>query len=80
MWSSLSREVAEAPSINSFNNHLDKYWSDQDIHIVFKDLETVAANSINILKGTVHPQKIFVKYVMLRTVAKNSTIIITKYT
>ena len=32
------------------------------------------------LKGTVHHQKIFFKYVMLRTVTKNSTLIITKYT
>ena len=32
------------------------------------------------LEGTVHPQKIFLKYVMLRTVTKNLTIIITKYT
>ena len=32
------------------------------------------------LKGTVHPQIIFLKYVMLRTVTKNSTIIITKVT
>ena len=32
-----------------------------------------------LIKGTVHPQKIFVKYVMLRTVTKNSTLIITKY-
>ena len=32
------------------------------------------------LKGTVHPQKILKKYVMLRTVTKNSTILIPKYT
>jgi len=33
------------------------------------------------IKRTVHPQKILKKYVMFRTVAKNSTIIIiTKYT
>jgi len=32
------------------------------------------------VKGTVHHQKIFLKYVMLRTVTKNATIIITKYT
>jgi hypothetical protein len=32
------------------------------------------------VKGTVHPQKIFFKYVMLRTVTKHSTIIITKFT
>ena len=31
-------------------------------------------------KGTVHHQKIFLQYVMLRMVTKNSTIIITKYT
>ena len=31
-------------------------------------------------KQTVHPQKIFFKYVMVRTVTKNITIIITKYT
>jgi len=30
-WNSLSREVAEVPSINSFKNGLEKYWSDQDI-------------------------------------------------
>jgi len=33
----------------------------------------------NNLKGTVHPQKIFLKYVMLRTVTKNSIIKLTKY-
>ena len=32
------------------------------------------------LKETVHSQKIFFKYVTLRTVNKNFTIIITKYT
>jgi len=32
------------------------------------------------LRGTAQPQKIFLNYVMLRTVTKNSTIIITKYT
>ena len=32
------------------------------------------------LKGIVHTQKIFFKYVMLRTVTKNSTIIIMKHT
>ena len=32
------------------------------------------------LKGRVHLQKIFLKYVLLRTVTKNTTIIITKYT
>jgi len=31
-------------------------------------------------KGTDHPQNLFLKYAMLRTVTKNSTIIITKYT
>ena len=36
--------------------------------------------NISIVKGTVHPQKLFFKYVMLRTVTKTSTIIITKYT
>jgi len=36
--------------------------------------------SFSDVKGTVHPQKIFLKYVMLTTVTKNSTIIITKYT
>jgi hypothetical protein len=35
---------------------------------------------IHLFKGTVHPQKIFLKYVILRTVTKNSIIIITKYT
>jgi hypothetical protein len=30
---------------------------------------------IGFLKGRVHPQKIFLKYVMLRTVTKNSTIL-----
>ena len=60
IWNSLSREVAEAPSINSFRNHLDKYWRDQDIVFnykakvninrksadgsIYEDLETVAAN------------------------------------
>jgi len=37
-------------------------------------------NNQNHVKGTVHLQKIYFKYVMLRTVTKNSTIIITKYT
>jgi len=32
------------------------------------------------VKGTVHPQKIIFKYIILRTVTKNSTIVITKYT
>ena len=32
------------------------------------------------VKGTVHPQKLKKIYIMLRTVTKNSTIIITKYT
>jgi len=32
------------------------------------------------IKGTIHPQKKLLKYVMLRTVTKYSTIIITKYT
>jgi hypothetical protein len=31
-----------------------------------------------LVKGTLHPQKIFLKYVMLRTITKYSTIIITK--
>jgi len=55
----------EAPSINSVKNHLDKYWSDQDIVFnykvklninrksaagrIYEDLETVAANSRNTL-------------------------------
>jgi len=59
MEQSAYREVAEAPSINSFVNRLDKYWSDQDIIFnykaklninrkiadccIYKDLETVAA-------------------------------------
>ena len=59
MEQSAYREVAEAPSINSFRNHLDKYWSDQDIVFnykakvninrksadacIYQDLETVAA-------------------------------------
>jgi len=33
-----------------------------------------------LFKGAVHPQKIFFKYVMLRTVTQNSTITIMKYT
>jgi len=33
-----------------------------------------------LLNGTVHHQKTFFKYEMLRTVTKHSTIIITKYT
>jgi len=37
-------------------------------------------NELMIVKGTVHYQKIFLKYLMLRTITKNSTIIITKYT
>ena len=52
-------EIAEAPGINSFNNRLYKYWSDQDIVFkykaklniniksadgrIYEDLETVAA-------------------------------------
>ncbi len=60
LWNSLPREVAEAPSINTFNNRIDKYWSDQDIVYNYKtklniyrksadgriheDLVTVAAN------------------------------------
>jgi hypothetical protein len=59
IWNSLPREVAEAPSINSFKNRLDKFWSDQDIVFnykaklninrksadgrIYEDLETVAA-------------------------------------
>jgi len=31
IWNSLSREVAEAPNINSSKNRLDEYRSDQDI-------------------------------------------------
>jgi len=37
-------------------------------------------NTVFVIKGTVHPHKIFLKCVMLRTVTKNSTIIIMKYT
>ena len=36
VWNSLPREVAEAPSINSFKNRLDKYWSNQDIVYNYK--------------------------------------------
>jgi len=36
MEQSTYREVAEAPSINSFKNRLDKYWSDQDIVFNYK--------------------------------------------
>ena len=35
-WNNLPREVAEAPSINSFKNRLDKYWGDQDLVYNFK--------------------------------------------
>ena len=31
IWNSLPREVAEAPSINSFKNRLEKYWSTQEL-------------------------------------------------
>ena len=59
IWNSLPREVAEAPSINSFKNRLDKFGCDQDIVFnykaklninrksadgrIYEDLETVAA-------------------------------------
>ena len=61
IWNSLPREVAEAPSINSFKNRLDKYWSNQDIVFnykaklninrksadgrIYEELETVAAKT-----------------------------------
>jgi len=48
----------------------------------FSKMETSTRVGVDLikLKGTFQPQKIFFKYVMLRTVTKNSTIIITKYT
>jgi len=35
MWNSLPNEVVEADTINTFKNHLDKYWSNQDIPFNF---------------------------------------------
>jgi len=29
-WNSLPKSVVEAPSVNSFKNHLDKYFTDMD--------------------------------------------------
>jgi len=43
-------------------------------------MTTMLPDRENLLKGRVLPQKIFLKYVILRTVTKISTIIITKYT
>ena len=31
MWNSIPEEIANAPSINSFKNRLDKLWKDEDI-------------------------------------------------
>ena len=31
IWNSLSSEVVNAPSLNSFKNRLDKFWMNQDI-------------------------------------------------
>ena len=66
-----------------------RYWSLR----VFTDIFNYSQHKANsasdhpqsiwvssLIKGTVHPQKVFLKYVMLRTVTKNSTIVITKYT
>ena len=36
IWNSLPKEVAEAPSINSFKNRLDKYWSTQELVYNYK--------------------------------------------
>ena len=50
-------------------------WSTQNNH-----MKSWHNRFNNVVKGIVHSQKIFFKYVMLRTVTKNSTTIITKYT
>ena len=31
MWNSLSSEVVNAPSLNSFKNRFDRFWMNQDI-------------------------------------------------
>ena len=61
IWNNLPREVAEAPSVNTFKNRLDRYWRDQDLLYDYKaklntdrkttggrievDLDIVAADS-----------------------------------
>jgi len=36
MWNSLPNDVLEADTINTFKNHLDKYWSNQDVLLISK--------------------------------------------
>jgi len=31
MWNSLPNDIVEAETINTFMNHLDKHWSNQDV-------------------------------------------------
>jgi len=46
---------------------------------IFKHSDAIVYPFIPYVKGTVHTRNIFLKYVMLRIVTRNSTIIIMKY-
>ena len=35
-WNSLPSNVVEVPSVNTFKNRLDKFWSNQEILIEYK--------------------------------------------
>ena len=53
IWNSLPKEVADVPSINSFKNRLDKYWSTQELVYNFKDklnIDRKSAGAESIMK------------------------------
>ena len=37
-WNSLSEEVVDAPSLDSFKNRFDKYWETQNIVYSYKEM------------------------------------------
>jgi len=34
IWNSLPNEVVEVDTINIFKNHLDKYWTNQELFMI----------------------------------------------
>jgi len=47
IWNSLPNFVVSAGTINTFKNHLDKFWSDQDVLYDYKaDLRCIGNRSV----------------------------------